>query len=180
MLQACGFDRDYAITLTLRDVRASRVLDVLMGEMGSGAGPIISAERDGRIIVAHHSALDTPVVRLYDVRDLLDEYVAFRTSVPNEQYTVVSRGTLGSFVSKRGLSDDPRAEAIEELTSMLMVLVDQHSWIDNGGRIGHAYYAMQRLAVAQTPENQRQIERILVAMRERGIADVLHAAATEE
>ena len=179
-LQAAGIDRDYAVSLMVHEVPASRALDMLIGEMGCGAGPILYAERDKRLVVSHVSVLTTSVVRLYDVEDLLDEYVAFRTSVPNEQYKVVNRGTLGVLTLTRGLSDDPRAEAIDDLTTMLMGLVDPDSWIQNGGRVGDMHYRMRRLVVAQTPQNHQKIERILAAIRKRGVAPLSNRAATEQ
>jgi hypothetical protein len=166
------------VTLTLNDVPARAALDVLLKQIANDA-PILWTERDDHVLVSNPSVL-TPVVRIYDVEDLLDEYVAFRTSLPNEQYTVVSHNTIGTFKSQRGLSDDPRAEAIDDLTVMVMALVDPDSWIQNGGRVGDMHYRMRRLVVAQTPENHLKIQRMLAAIRERGFAEVSNAAEPED
>lgn len=69
-----AIDEDSTSDLNLRDVRLGAVLDVLVREFSSQPGSLAhDVDRDGTICVAPVDSLD-PVVRVYDIRDILAKF----------------------------------------------------------------------------------------------------------
>lgn len=163
----------------LRDVDGATALTVLLREATNDDNyPYpIWGERDGRVVVGNPAALSAAVVRVYDVRDLLDEDAAFRRAMPNE---VREAHDAMRSVTYGWPQEKPREESIEDIEIILMNAVDDSTWIDHGGTIGRMYYAFDRLVIAQTPENHEAIQRVLAALRLRGPATAAHSVTTPE
>lgn len=152
------------VMLQLKDLPAHTILSVLVEEVANLA-PVIWAERDGRIIVADSATLRIPVVRAYNVADLIEEYDEFGSLFPPDEEEWRRRYGLTGWPT---VTTEVRpSEATERLMSLLSSLVDADSWHNYGGSPGRVEYALNHLIVVQTPENQEKVRDLLRALRAR-------------
>ena len=165
ILESFGVLSDDPVSLTLHDVSAGVALQQLLGQFDNSY--IVWGEQNGLITVSDATPI---VLRAYDLRDLIEEYLAFEATRPPNPAPPPSRGI---FAQPIGALPPPTAEeAASEIMTLIAESVDRDSWINNGGVRGRMEYKMNRLLIAQTLENHEKIQRILLALRLRDTTEI--------
>ena len=167
-LATMGITPEQPVTLRLKDVPAHAALSALLAQMPNGE-PIVWGERNRRIAIGDATTVKAPVVRAYELAELAREYATFTHSSSVSDDVDQGFGGRGTFspVPTPPTITDVNARCIDELASILLSTVDPDTWVDNGGSTGRMEYKMNRLVIAQTPENHEKIQRILLALRLR-------------
>jgi beta-lactamase regulating signal transducer with metallopeptidase domain len=110
-------------------------------------------------------AIDTtdPNVRVYDIRDLI----------------VTIADTSNRRTDEHGwpipdITPPPsREKLVADLITLIQDTIATDSWIDRGGSTGSIREADGQLIVRQSPENHRQLERLLEQLRETGSVQIV-------
>jgi hypothetical protein len=104
---------------------------------------------------------------VYDIRDLIGNVQDF--TLPNSvQQTPPGRGGVGGGdVQQIIANQNIRQVRVDEIVNRIKKTVASESWKGNGGNVGSIRELAGQLIVTQTPENQREIARLLADLRER-------------
>lgn len=139
-LEAAGVDRSMPISLNLRQIPLSRVLDLTLSQAGAGRSPIAWYVSDNIIYVTTRELADRDLVtRVYPVQDLLVDVPNFKG--PTMQLGSNSGGSGGGGSSSFNNTNDDTsgqagltmAERGEKLVQLIITLVSPEVWVDNGG-----------------------------------------------
>ncbi|HEY2587916.1 MAG TPA: hypothetical protein VGI81_19385 [Tepidisphaeraceae bacterium] len=165
-----GLWRDAKVRLQVDHASLGQVLSILCAQ----AGP--SESRNGVILRPAHfvrgnriEVLGMPapppeqVLRVYDLRPLIEEVLAFRRARP-----AVPRLPAGDSV--RMQPEWTPSALLGRLRTCLVEGVARDTWIDDGGT-GRADVLGGRLVVLQTPEVQTQVADFLRKLRKAGSVD---------
>lgn len=175
-LEAAGIARDTQVSARLQDVKFAKVLEVILNEVGGGTVRLNYTIDEGVISISTEEDLSQNVVtRVYDVRDLIINIPDF-TEAPEFNLQSASQATAGAgggssnlFGGGGGGADDEgptRQELVDEIIQLIQDTIASDSWKDNGGSVGSVRELQGQLIVTQTPENQRQLVRLLEQLRE--------------
>jgi general secretion pathway protein D len=174
-LEAAGIDRTAQVTARLRDVKFSKALETILRDVGGGTVRLSYTIDEGVITISTEEDLASNVVtRVYDIRDLIVNIQDF-DDPPDFQINQGSQAGGGggggqSLFGGTGAQDDQaggtRAELVDQIVSLIQDTVASDSWRDNGGQVGTIRELSAQLIVTQTPENQRQLVRLLEQLRE--------------
>jgi hypothetical protein len=143
------WNRKIPIDLDLREVSLARVLSRLVkvarnSECFPGYGIV-----DGIIVIGDETLVgqQSTVTRVYDVRDLLDSNVKWRSKVqrPNPGYLY--------------------SEVAADFTKLLTEMIETETWKENGGMIGSLREIDGRLVVKTSRHVQDEIVRLLPDLR---------------
>jgi hypothetical protein len=120
-------------------------------------------ERDGTVIVStvHDLRRQGPVVRVYDVRDLLQDDKRIRAALlwPEADPKVERFGMHRTI--------DSEAARVDELERLLTDHVRPETWRANGGDDGTITYWAGQLIVTQSEQGQDDVEAFLELLRRR-------------
>lgn len=172
-----GIEQETPVSLNLRNVTVetllNRIVETLTEDRFNKPGWGI---RDGMVIFSSDQDIRsyTPM-HIYDISDLLHEVLDF-TEVPELDLQSVlqsSRGGSGQSPfrdnqQQQGQFDEERRtleEKIDEITNLLIELVDFEGWVENGGETGKIYPYQRNLVIVNTPANHRQIDGLLSKLR---------------
>lgn len=150
-LEAAGATRGDLFSFSIKNVAASVALKQMLAKYGPTNVRLVYRIEEGlvRISTADGLSHDT-VVRVYDVRDLVQEQLDRENQRPPG--------------SARERGDPERGESIAKvITSNIEPL----SWRDVGGSPGSVEYFAGRLIINQTPENHDAINQLLAALRRK-------------
>lgn len=164
-LDAVGIDPNATINLRLRDQPLRRVLEVMCTIMGGESVAVHFKAENGIIHISTENELPTPVVmRMYDVRDLLEDDHKLRLHLGLDA-TSTGGGGSGSGQQLFSSSSDPYAAAMSDLTTIVTDQVDPESWRDAGGSIGSIRDFDGRMIVTTTPAIHEKVAKLLETIR---------------
>ena len=135
-----GFEKSTPVRLRLEGVPLGRVLEELLRQM-SPSYPLLRFRADrGAVVISTAKDLNRDsVIRMYDVRDLLDimtrDALAQNTSAPASE---TGRGSVlqGNFSNwPRSGAEEARVEAVEQLIMMIQESVSPDHWREAGGAL---------------------------------------------
>lgn len=173
-LETAGIDKNALVTARLRDVKFSKALDTILSDVGGGTVRLGYTVDEGVITISTEEDLATNVsTNVYDIRDLIVNVEDF-DQPPNFQIqgTQAGRGGGGGGGGLFGggaqqqQSLNTRQDLVDSIIQLIQDTVARDSWRDNGGNIGAIRELGGQLIVTQTPENQRQLVRLLEQLRE--------------
>jgi hypothetical protein len=169
-LQAAGVDRELPVTLSLAKTSLSRVLDVLCTIAGEQDSVKLAVRvENGVIVLSTDQDLSvTTVVRLYDVRDLLEADVAQRKKwrrFPSTQAWLSKQGLFGAPGGAVATYEDLYQASLENLTRIIVENVEPDMWRDAGGIAGSVREFNGRLLITGTPRMQREVAELLETLR---------------
>ncbi|HVT90213.1 MAG TPA: hypothetical protein VHD56_15280 [Tepidisphaeraceae bacterium] len=174
-LETAGIDRNTPVNARLRDVKFSKVLDTILRDVGGGAVKLGYTVDEGVITIstADDLAHSSPVINFYDVRDLLVTVEDFNNP-PNFQIQATQTGRggggggnlFGGNLQQQNQNQNQRQQQVDLLIQTIEENVDRESWRDNGGSVGSLREYNSQLIVTQSPENHRQIVKLLEKLRE--------------
>ncbi|HWP39446.1 MAG TPA: hypothetical protein VNL70_00875, partial [Tepidisphaeraceae bacterium] len=171
-LEAAGIDRNAPVTARLRDVKFSKALSTILSDVGGGLVRLGYTIDEGVITISTEEDLSSNVVtRVYDIRDLIINVTDF-DQPPDFQLQGAQVGGGGggqqlfSGTTAEETEAATRADLVDAITSLIRDTVASDTWRDNGGTIGSMRELGGQLIVTQTPENQRQLVRLLEQLRE--------------
>jgi len=190
-----GVQPDSRVSVKLANIRAGKVLDILIAD--AGGGDTVAYIVDGGVVrISNREALNrVTVTRIYDVADLLlqrGNHPFWAGVVPateilprGGQYTGdfggVAPGSGGLFdeettrtgVGGRGRGEVglegetilTRAELVKDLTSLITDLVDPAEWRSAGGTVGSIRTVGSKLIIHNTLPSHKAIETLLAQLR---------------
>ena len=193
-LEAAGIESAAPVTLRLRDVTLGQALSLVLNEAGGGSVQLAYATPASFLIISTREQLDRDagVVRVYDIRALLRDAMAFRESI--KRYTSATRpasrwalanessagtgrrgsgggGGRGGFIGRNIPPPTDEEEAVTDLQALIRDLIEVEDWVDNGGRLAHSTYWCGRLVVRNKPSAHRKIEDLLHQLQRLAAGD---------
>jgi type II secretory pathway component GspD/PulD (secretin)/TolA-binding protein len=188
-LEAAGVDKNAPVTARLRDVPFSKVLRTILDDVSGGTTKLGYTIDEGVITISTEDDLaKNTSTRVYDIRDLIIDVPDFTdaptvdlTTSGNSGTTVGGGGGGGGGGSTGGQSlfgggggggggataGPTRQELVEAITKLIEDTVASDTWKDNGGTTGSIRELGGQLIVTQTPENQRELVKLLDQLREQ-------------
>jgi type II secretory pathway component GspD/PulD (secretin)/tetratricopeptide (TPR) repeat protein len=174
-IEGAGIDKNAPITTRLRNVKFSKVLNIILESAGGGVIKLGYTIDDGVITISTQDDLAKNVAtRTYDIRDLLIEIPDF-TNTPTFNLggggggggeggggSIFSGGETGGGTD----TGQTRDEIVEQIIDLIKSTIASDTWKDNGGVIGAVQELGGQLIVTQTPENQTAIGQLLEKLRE--------------
>jgi hypothetical protein len=155
-LEAAGIDRSIPISIRLRNIPLSKVLDLTLSQISAGRSAITWYVSDNIIYVTTRELADKDLItRIYPVRDLIVQVPNFEP--PTFQIGAGSggggEGGGGSIFSGTGGNpggDDGTTELErgEKLVELIMMLVSPEVWVENGGYSRIRYFAGNLIVTA--------------------------------
>jgi Flp pilus assembly secretin CpaC/tetratricopeptide (TPR) repeat protein len=172
-LEASGIGRDAPVTARLRDVKFSKALRTILDDVSGGAVPLSYTIDEGVITISTEEDLSKNVLtRVYDIRDLIINVPDFEAPTFTLQGSSTGGGGGGGNLfgggggQGQGQQGQTRQDLEEAIISLIQDTVASDSWKDNGGTVGSIRSLGGQLIVTQTPENQRDLVRLLEQLRE--------------
>ena len=173
-LAAAGIDQGKPVHVQLADVTLRQALDVLSALMGPA---VVGYDRQENIIrIGSKEGLlknGGTSTRLYDVRDLIDQIIAYQrshapppSSAPPQTEPTQAGVTNQLFAGRATAGDDE--VAVETLVKTIEDQSVADTWKDNGGSEGSIREFAGRLIITQTPENHQKVVQLLRALRAGG------------
>lgn len=165
-LQDAGVKRDVPVRVHLWDVTLDQALRAIEA-VADKEGLISHEPQNGIILVAARDKLrrDGRVVRVYDVRPILDDLIAYR----RDRSPSTRPARDGAPARPDGVPS--LDEATEGLVRMIQANVEAEGWRDQSWNEGFARPFAGRLVITQTPENHRKIAALLRTLRGGGSKD---------
>ena len=115
-LEAAGIDRNTPVTIRLRDVRFSKALQSILGDVGGGTVKIGYTVGEGVITISTEEELSKDTLtRVYDIRDLIIEVPDFRDAPTfnlQNQSNQICPGTMCSDQHALDLNGAARRDAV--------------------------------------------------------------------
>ncbi|MBW7907001.1 MAG: hypothetical protein LC135_11785 [Phycisphaerae bacterium] len=158
-LERLGIERTQPVSLTVRNVRLSQALWLVMNEAAPDGTKLAYRADDAFIVISSVRDLDQPmIVRVYDVNDLLASRLRRPTFGAVRQHTyvagsqiAVAEGAVGSRpITEQVTSgvllegDDPLGEDpddrvgrdahMRQLMQVIVATIEPGSWAENGGQ----------------------------------------------
>ena len=146
-----GVDRDFPVTLQLKDVTVAEVLNEALDQL-SEEGQITYHAIENKLKISTKSDFDRKLyLRVYEVTDILFQVPDFGRSAPTVDLEAAARsgGSRGGggggqsiFAGSGGGSssedleqeESEVEERIEDLRTLIMAVIEPDSWFDNGGQ----------------------------------------------
>ncbi len=173
-LEAAGVDKDAPVTFALHDVRLRTVLREILDSVGGQTTKLGWHVENGVIVVTTDEDLSRHAeVRLYDIGDLIDQYV--RSAVEGSASPYQSRYNQGFLLSNATPYSPPptfndlQIEASDSLIKIIQETVAPDSWRDAGGSAGSVCYFDRKLWITETVENHDRIADLLRLLRSGGV-----------
>jgi hypothetical protein len=191
VLEGAGITRATPVNLAVARVPLGSAIKLLGDAVAGGDASLGLAAREDRgvVVVSTTEELDNlGVVRLYDVRDLLEADMARRAAAPpppphaatTHPATTHPATTHPAAQSTTAATSEnatqtmrpdqvtPFMESIDRLTHVIYETVDPQSWRVAGGTVGAIHEFNGRLVVTQTPAAHERIAALLDGLRRNG------------
>ena len=165
-LEKAGVGQDHRVSLQLLNVPASQVLELVLKEASAGdeLNPISYAVHEGIVKISTERELKRTSVTTgtYDMRDLLDSASDF--SFPGEP----SRGLGADDDDDNDDEEDTliREDMVFSVLDMIRQVGRPEEWVEFGGDVSSVSELNGNLIIRTTPENHREIGRLLAMLRE--------------
>jgi hypothetical protein len=157
-----GAGPDSPVTLDLRNVTAAAALQLALDQCRATGQRLGFVSIDGIVRVSIESELHRWELRIYDVRDLMQDAAELNRKIETAiQLCKIQLLPSRPVQQDRNQRTDPEQIAVAQLISVLMGAVPDDTW-PFSGRIS---YFSGRLVVSQTRENQEKIAATLAALR---------------
>lgn len=174
-----GIDPQTPVNLSLKDVRLSQALPLLLKSVGHGSMKLDYRIDNGILIVSTQEDLDLKTeVRMYNCAELLEASGTRWIRGEVERALLRLRGEAGSKKNAAKATESPRAgvstqvvldqlvatlanRRVEDLETVIAETVDPGSWRDMGGTTGQITVFDDVFVIVQTPKNHEAITRLL-------------------
>ena len=153
-LEAAGVDRSMPISINLRQIQLSKVLDLTLSQISAGRTPISWYVSDNIIHVTTRELADRELItRVYPVQDLLVEIPNFTGPTMqlgggnggSESGGSVFSGAGEDTTGQQGTTMEERGQKLVEL---VMMLVSPEIWVENGGYSRIRYFSGNLIVTA--------------------------------
>lgn len=168
-IEGAGIDKNQPITTRLKNVKFSKVLNIVLESAGGGIIRLGYTIDDGVITISTQEDLAKNVsIRNYDIRDLLVNVQDFDAPqfTPSSGGEGSSGNIFGNSTDNNQDDEDERETIVEQITQLITDTIASDTWKVNGGLIGAIQELSGQLIVTQTPENQTAISQLLEKLRE--------------
>ncbi len=173
-LEAEGYDRNTPVTLQLRTVPAITVLRLLASEVFTSRDVIIEVDPAYVRVLTRRQATDEPVVKVYDIADLLHEAPDFDTAPQLDLNQIVSDSQSdaggGGVFGNDPLDEEPRlsrSERAEQIAQVIRSNIEPDLWFQNGGNAARITYYNGQLIIRAPEHVHRKIGMPAVDTRRR-------------
>lgn len=178
-LTAAGVDRSTPVNLSLTDVTVEKALQLVLQDLSTTTRVTFIIE-DGVVKVSTRDDLaKTPIVRVYDIRDLIvrvpnfagpviDLSSSFQNGGGNNTGGGGSNPFGGGNNGNCGAGEDnmiTRTELVTQITDTITKTIDKDSWAP-AGTIGSIRELGGTLVVTQTAENHSALVSLIESLRE--------------
>ena len=155
------------VTLHLKHVTVRQALDGLLLPL-AGDRNLGWYSHDGIVVLSTDDAASTgmAVVRIYDVRPLLEEAAMMHALFPQPDAKQGSVGYTFSNSQQQGMPMESESEDVDRLKKMIVDNGQAVTWKDNGGDVGVINYWAGQMIIEQTEAAHQEIERLLVVLRQ--------------
>ena len=157
-LEMEGIEKDTPVSLRLRNTTVEQALQELLAEAGEYSGGHLGFRVDGNVVII--ASTTQPVVRLYDVRDLLLAAVRVGNSFP-ASYPFVRDRSSSELRSIRKTSVCVEQDVADSLIDCLTSAVGH-----NGSFFPSIRYFSGHIAVVRTEADHVKVEQFLQIMRQ--------------
>lgn len=174
-LARIGIQRETPVSLNLRDVAISTLLDRVLGKVSPDDRDKADwAIHEGILTISSDEDLrKTTSLHIYDIRDLLLDVPDY-DEVPQidlQSALQQSRGGGGQSPFRNDQQDDEQdrrtlEERILDIIEIIQTNVDPEGWLDTGGRPGRIQQFGGSLIITQTDKNHRQVSGLLQKLRD--------------
>jgi hypothetical protein len=161
-LKNVGLEPASPVDLRVAKVQLQRALELLAesAEPTAWRTPLAAWEEDGVVIFSTREELDSQsILRLYDVRDLVEADMAMRTD------RKLSGGAATAPATEPASPLERFSESMEQLKGAIQDSIDPESWRENGGTVGSIRDFNGQLIISQTPAAHEKIARLLAGLR---------------
>jgi hypothetical protein len=178
-LEPAGIRRDMPIKLHLWDVTSDRALSAILSVAG-GEYHTTHVVQDGIIVIGAPDKLENAAagVRVYDIRDLVDAFIAFRRPPPTTK-PVYGESAFNGIVSVPNEATTA-VEAVQKLADLIRENVAKDTWKENGGSLGSLHEFAGRLVITQIPAAHHRIAALLRTLRAGGSKDGMTLLGPEQ
>jgi len=160
-MEAQGFSRETPVTMELSTVPAVTALRLLADEVFTEADVIIKINPSFVRIMTKQQANQNPVVKIYDIGDLLHEIPHFDQApeldlnqIASDSDDASGGGIFGNNETERE-PVPPRSERGQRIADAIRSNIEPDLWRANGGRAGQITYYEGRLVI-RAPEYVHQ------------------------
>ncbi len=173
-LEAMAIEKDAELSLNVRAVRISEVLDLVLEQAGAGEIELAWGVWDGIVHVSTKEDLSRVTTRvMYDCTDLLrveESHLGRHLKrVFEELRKQTGRELSGDVVAAERLVrvavSESRRELTAELINAIQDTVDPESWRESGGNVGSIAWVHTTLVVTQTCTAQAGVFDFLTELR---------------
>jgi general secretion pathway protein D len=181
-LEGAGIDKSAQVSTRLRNVKFSKALTTILDDVGGGTVKLSYTVDEGVITISTVEDLaKNTVTRVYDIRDLIINIPDF-TNAPDFNITSNNSGgggrgggggggqnLFGGGGGGNGTEENnqpTRQDLVDSIVKLIEDTVSTETWKDNGGTVGSLRELSGQLIVTQTPENQRNLVKLLEQLRE--------------
>ena len=172
-LQAAGVNRKALVSLRVTDLPIRRVIELVLAQLNVRTVPLAYHIDRGVIEVSTRGDLSgTAIVRIYDVRDMLEDEAKQRRNFEAPEAPTFQTRSSGNgsgnicFPSGEASLYNGYDETIIELTELIQETVSPEHWREAGGAVGSIRFFGGRLIITSTPEMHAQIDDLLTMIRE--------------
>jgi type II secretory pathway component GspD/PulD (secretin)/tetratricopeptide (TPR) repeat protein len=176
-LSAATVDKTTPVTLNLVDVTVEKALQTVLRDLSTNT-KLSYVVDDGVITISTKDDLaKSPIIRVYDIRDLIVRVPNFAGPVINltssfQNGNCSSGGGSGPFDTNNTGSGNngeenaqTRGELIKSITETITQTIDKESWVPTG-TIGSIRELHGTLVVTQTAENHQALASLIESLRE--------------
>ena len=150
--------------LRLWEVPLYKALTILLISAGGGDAELDWRYEGGITTVSTKQDLARTVLRLYDVRKLIEDMRRAYWRGPADAEGAPAPATAPNGDREEEVPN--RYELDEELIQLITKTVDADSWRDAGGSDGAVRMVSGRMVITHTPRAHKEIERLLARLRE--------------
>jgi type II secretory pathway component GspD/PulD (secretin)/tetratricopeptide (TPR) repeat protein len=186
-LEAVGIDRDFPISLQLREVAAELILRLVLQQASADSplDPLGFSIIEGIVTVSTQRDLTRTTDRqVYDIRDLLVEVGSFGDAPQFDLSSALSNTSTGGGGGAQGVAKAAgelfgtdevdgaagarsRGELIEAIMNLIRDTVGRpDEWVQYGGDVSSIQELNGNFIVKSTPHNHREIAALLTKLRE--------------
>jgi beta-lactamase regulating signal transducer with metallopeptidase domain len=158
-LEAAGIDRAAPVTARLRNAKFSKVLQVVLDEVGGDTIKMGYSIDDGVLTITTAEDLNrNTLTKIYDIRDLIAEVPDY--APPGEPKAE----------PKPRPTTEPEQSLTEQIVTLIQETVEPDAWRDQGGSVASIRELSGQFIITATPQMHEQIVNLLHQLREaRGV-----------
>jgi len=171
-----GVDPDTPVSLSLKNVQVSVLLDRVLGKVSDPTVPAGWAIEDGILTIASDEVLRlNTILETYDIRDLIFVVPDFDNAPNFNLQSAVQAASGGGGGGGRSpftggnqnVDDVPRADRVTAIVDLIQASVDPDGWVAIGGDTSSITELNGNFIITTTPKNHRSIIGLLNKLREQ-------------